>query len=640
MQDVQTLIHESRQLEQAQQFGEALNLLNQARRSYPGSRPLALRLGEFLERIKRYDAALELYDNMIEAADGSVEPAVTLGRARALFAVAKVREAAEIFDSLPDVLPDEPDVYTGMAGVRRELGNIQDAKLFVGRALMLAPGDQRAVHELARIQLAAGDKENAIKTLEGNCIREDQFGDSLDLWLDTLRDLRRERYIQEKLEYAAKQWPHKVEFIFGLGVQAHKAGEVSKARPALEQADRLSPNNHRILHEWGVMERVAGNLEFSQQLLARSLDLNPEQPATLRVYGTEHKFQYGDKEFTRLNYAAARIAESEPMEQVHFHYALGKAYEDVTELDTAFRHYEAAGQKKRKSERYDERGTSMMFNVLPQVVNAKALEAYRETGCQSDVPVFILGMPRSGTSLIEQILSSHPDIFGAGELKFVPPAVDNIRYGNNRLNINEPEPAFPSEANASWLARGEWYLEKVMALADKPYKRIVDKMPGNFSMVPLISAMLPNAKIIHSRRHPVETCLSNYRIHFAEGQLWSYNLRELGRYYRRYWQLMKFWREQFPGVMYEVRYEDNVADVEGQARKLIDYLELPWNEGVLKFYDTDRPVRTASATQVRKPIYKSSTNRWRKFEKYLGPLLEELGDVVPEYEAEIAHLNG
>jgi len=161
----------------------------------------------------------------------------------------------------------------------------------------------------------------------------------------------------------------------------------------------------------------------------------------------------------------------------------------------------------------------------------------------------------------------------------------------------------------------------------------VDKMPGNFNFVGLIHLILPKAKIIHSQRDPVETCLSCYRIHFAEGQQWSYNLRELGRYYRRYWHLMLHWREVLPGVMYEIKYEDNVEDVEGSARALIAHLGLPWTDNCLRFYETERPVKTASASQVRKPIYNTSINRWRKYERYLEPLLEELGDIPAQYNA-------
>lgn len=638
MLDIQKTIEESIRLEKAQQYQDAVNLIQEARRKQPGARGLHVRMAQLFETLKQPDTALQMYRNLIEHQPEKIEPVVQLGLARSLLNVGQADAALENFQQLRTAGIKHPDVLSGLANIHRARGKLTEARSFVEQALKSAPGDKWATHELAKLQIAENKVDEAIATLETNWLREDQYGDSLDLWISTLREFKRERYLQERLEEAAAKWPHKVEFIFGLGVQAHRQGEVSKARRALQHADELSPNNYRILHEWGVMERMAGNIPHSQELLSKSLSINPEQPAALRTYGGEHKYKYGDAEFTRLNYAAAKLADVEPIEQVHLHYALGKAFEDVNELDTAFRHYETAGAKKRRIEKYDERASNRMFQVMPQVVNAQTKKLHPQKGSESDVPVFILGMPRSGTSLLEQILSSHPDVYGAGELKFLPPAVDNIRYGNNRINLGEPEPAFPYDAEASWEARGDWYVEKLKGLADKPYKRIVDKMPGNFTLVGLIDAVLPNAKIIHSRRHPVEVCLSNYRIHFAEGQFWSYNQRELGRYYRRYWDLMKHWREQFPDAMLEVRYEDNVADVEGQARKIIDYLGLPWHEGVLEFYNADRPVKTASASQVRKPIYTTSTNRWRKFEKYLQPLLEELGPVVEEYEAEIAHL--
>jgi hypothetical protein len=529
-------------------------------------------------------------------------------------------------------MPNDPEVLSGLAACRRLDGKLGEANQLVMRAQAASPGYKRAVYELAQVQIAMKEEEAAVSTLEANVLRDDLHGDSLDLWMETLRSLKRERYLLDRLKEASARWPHKTEYAFGLAVQAHRQGEFTVAKPAFELSDKLSPNNYRILHEWGVFERIAGNVKLSQELIQRSLAINPEQPSALRTFGTEHKYAYGDPEFQRLNFAVAKLADVSQIEQVHMHYAMGKAFEDVSELDAAFRHYEMAGVKKRKIESWDEAGNARMFDVIPSAVNAERKKLDAQPGCESEVPVFIMGMPRSGTSLMEQILSSHPDVFGAGELKLLGPAVDNIQFGMNRMNLNDPEPAFAYDKNASWKERGEWYVERMQKLADKPYKRIVDKMPGNFIMLGLANAIMPKARIIHSRRHPVETCLSNYRIHFAEGQTWSYNLRELGRYYRRYWNLMQHWREQFPEALYEVRYEDNVADVEGQARKLIDYLGLPWYDGVLEFYNTDRPVKTASATQVRKPIYTTSTNRWKRFEKYLKPLLEEIHDIVELYE--------
>ena len=637
MQESEKAIEESISLEKAQRYSDAMQLIQDARRKAPGDRLLAIRLAQLFEAIKQPQNALNIYRQLAEAQPQAQEATLLVGMGRCLVATAQFTQAAQLLGQLTAKAP-HADVLVGLAACHRHKGEHQQALDLLERVLKTQPGYKWAVHEKAQVQLATKQVEEAIGTLEGNALREDQYGDSLDLWMNTLHGLKRERYMQEKLQAAADKWPHKVEFIFGLGVQAHRAGEVSVARRNFKRADELNPNNHKILHEWGVMERIAGNIELSQQLLARSLELNPEQPGTLRTYGQEHKYVYGDPVFTRLNFTAAKLADVEVIEQIHLHYALAKANEDVSELDTAFRHYEIAGVKKRKLDRYNEKASAQLFQIMPKVVNAETFKLAPQAGCKSEVPVFILGMPRSGTSLMEQILSSHPDVYGAGELKFMPAVVDNIQFGHNRINLNEPEPAFPYDDNASWEARGQRYVEHLQQLADKPCLRIVDKMPGNFTLVGMIHAILPNARIIHSRRHPVETCLSNYRIHFAEGQLWSYNQRELGRYYKRYWNLMKLWRQEFPEAMLEVRYEDNVADVESQARKIIDYLGLGWNDNCLNFYNTDRPVKTESASQVRKPIYTTSTNRWRKYEKYLGPLLEELGDIVPEYEAEIAHL--
>ncbi len=636
MNDSKALIEKTRDLEGAQRYAEALKLIQEGRRGNPQDRMLAIRHAQLLEVTKQVSLAIGIYRGLIDSQPDKQEADLLIGLARCLLKSAQYEQAAKMFGQVQAKLPRHPDVLIGLAGCRRHKGALNEAERLVQEALAVSPDYKPAVHELAEIQIANKNLEESVRTLERNVLREDLYGDSLDLWLAQLKKLNRDRYAQEQLEAMVERYPKKVEFIFAHGVLAHRAGEISIARPALEQAARLSPNNYRILYELGVMERVAGNIERSQELVGQALAVNPDQPAALRTYGNDHPYKYGDAVFTRLNLAAARLADVPVIDQVHLHYALAKAYEDVKELDTAFRHYGIGGEKKRRLETYNERNTARIFQILPQVVTKQTFLASNQRGCESEIPVFILGMPRSGTSLMEQILSSHPEIFGAGELKFMTGILDNIEFGGRRIKLNDAEPVFGYDENASWEKRGQRYVDKLERLADKPYKRIVDKMPGNFNFVGLIHAILPKAKIIHSMRHPMETCLSCYRIHFAEGQQWSYNLRELGRYYKRYWGLMRHWREQFPEAVYEVRYEDNVADVEGQARRLIDYLGLEWNDRCLEFYNTDRPVRTASASQVRKPIYTTSTNRWRKYEQYLKPLLDELGPVVETYEAELA----
>lgn len=643
MDAVETIIAESTKLLERQEYVPALKAVATARRmeQFKRDRKLALHHAVLLEKIKSFPEALQLYKSLAEAqaqAKAPTEGSLVIGMARCLLRTGRPADAQRMFEQVIQKAPKHPDVLVGLAECQRLKSDFAAADAFIARALDSKPDYPPAIHEKAEVLIARKDDDGAIATLEKNAFRNDLHGDSLDLWLTTLKRLGRDRYTQEKLADAMRQFPERVEYAFGYGVVTHRAGEIPLARPALELADKMNPQNPRILHELGVLERTAGNIPLSQSYLERSLTISPEQPAALRSFGTEYKYSYGDAAFTRLGYAAAQLADLSQIEQVQMHYALGKAFEDVGELDTAFRHYEIAGRKKRKLESWSERNSARMVDLMVKHVTAETFAATRQRGSESQTPVFILGMPRSGTSLLEQILSSHGDVFGAGELKFLSGVLDNIIIGSTRMGLNDAEPVFKTEENASWAARGDRFAQKLEALAGAPYKRIVDKMPGNYSMIGLIHAILPNAKIIHSRRHPVETCLSNYRIHFGEGQLWSYNLRELGRQYRRYDRIMRHWRQEFPGVVYDVRYEDNVADVEGQARKLIEYLGLEWRDECLSFYNTERPVRTASATQVRKPIYTTSTNRWRKYEKYLGPLLEELGDLVPQYEAEIAHL--
>jgi hypothetical protein len=237
-------------------------------------------------------------------------------------------------------------------------------------------------------------------------------------------------------------------------------------------------------------------------------------------------------------------------------------------------------------------------------------------GARSSLPVFVVGMPRSGTTLIEQILASHPLVHAAGELRTLDGLSDAIA-------------GFPASvaglSDAQLKALGEAYLARVAPLA-AGRRHVVDKMPSNFLLCGLIRLILPEAKIIHSRRDPVDTCLSCYAKLFAGEQAFTYDQTELGRFHRAYQALMAHWRSVLPASHFiEVDYEAVVDDIEGQARRMLDFLGLPWDARVLKFHETERPVRTASVNQVREPIYRTSARRWKKHAPQLGPLLAALG---------------
>jgi tetratricopeptide (TPR) repeat protein len=618
-------------------FQDGIEILRKGLRQFPGNPDLVFELAHLHEKLKMWPQAQSIYAKLVEPG-GKMKGPVAIGLAHCMLGEAKYEEARKILAPLMQAAPKNIDVLVSLARCAEHRKDTIDGQKLIDRARAIAPHDKSVIHQQARLHVANKAYSEAVTLLEGNIDRDDPYGDSIDLWLDALKTQKRDLYLREKLQEYVKKHPQRPEFLFGLGLTYSRAGEVDNARNALGKVSKMLPNNHRVLYEIGVLERLAGNIEKSQELFSKVLELKPNHPAALRTFGVDHKYQYGDKYFTTLNTEAANLTGMQPMEQVQFHFALGKAFDDVVELPTAFRHYATGGAKKRKLETFSEQSSARMFDLMKKIVTKEFIDKSNQTGSQDETPVFILGMPRSGTSLMEQILSSHPDIYGGGELKYMTSALENMDVAGRRLKFGDVEAAFTYDENAPWTQRGDWYSNMLRSLTkDKP-KRIVDKMPGNFNFVGLIHAILPKARIIHSRRHPVETCLSCYRILFAEGHQWTYNLSELGRYYRRYWDLMQHWREQFPDAMLEVRYEDNVADVEGSARRLIDYLGLEWNDSCLNFYNLDRPVKTASASQVRKPIYTTSVNRWRKYEAYLGPLLEEIGDIVEAYEKEIAHL--
>jgi hypothetical protein len=310
-------------------------------------------------------------------------------------------------------------------------------------------------------------------------------------------------------------------------------------------------------------------------------------------------------------------------ERIDLHFALGKAYEDLGRHAEAFRQWLDGNALKRQHIVYNEAETLETFQWMQTAFPLEVFQGRSNAGHPSAVPIFILGMPRSGTTLIEQILASHPQVFAGGELPHLTTAVNGIRTIVDGL-VGLPQLGL-SLTDAEIRDLSARYIAETTRLAPSA-ERITDKMPANFRFVGLIHLALPNATIIHAARDPVDTCLSCFSKLFSAGQNHTYELAELGRYYRAYQALMEHWHRVLPtGRILDVRYEDVVSDLEGQARRLVAHCGLDWDSRCLDFYRTERPVRTASATQVRQPIYNSSIGRWQIHEPFLGPLLAELG---------------
>ena len=327
-------------------------------------------------------------------------------------------------------------------------------------------------------------------------------------------------------------------------------------------------------------------------------------------------FAEGDRHVALAEVLARDMASLPDEDQTHLHFALGRIYGDLGQYQQSFRHLVEGNALKRKQLAYDEAAVLARFDVTRSLFSAEVMEERAGLGDPSDAPVFILGMPRSGTTLVEQILASHPEVHGAGELGDFEIAV---------ASLGDADGTPPDVGGEELRAIGARYVERVRALAPAA-RRITDKMPGNFRFAGLIHLALPNARIIHTSRDPVDTCLSCFSILFGGDQPYSYDLGELGRYYRAYASLMAHWRAVLPkGFMLEVRYEALVADFEPQARRIVAHCGLAWDNSCLDFHTAARPVRTASSAQVRRPIYQSSVGRSRPYAGMLRPLLATLG---------------
>ena len=305
------------------------------------------------------------------------------------------------------------------------------------------------------------------------------------------------------------------------------------------------------------------------------------------------------------------------------HLAAGKILNDLGRYNQAMDHFLKG--KAFKAHEYDIDLYRKRVDSIVGLFDAKLFSEKAGYGNPSEEPVFVLGMPRSGTTLTEQICSSHPDVHGAGELTKLGRMADSIG-----LKL-EPERPFGQSILSMTSQQSQALAEEYLSYLHQHSSaslRVIDKLPHNFELIGLIGILFPNARIIHCRRDPIDNCVSCFFSNLQEGHSYSYDLATLGKVYREYDRLMRHWQTIFPGRIFENRYEDMISDQEGQSRRLIDYLGLPWDDACLRFFEKEGSVRTISRWQVRQPIYKSSVKRWKNYESEIQPLIEALGDLA------------
>jgi tetratricopeptide (TPR) repeat protein len=554
-------------------------------------------------------------------------PAAALQSAQTIFDEAlrnhlagRIAEAIAGYQRAILAKPDYAEAHNNLATAFLAQGRLEDAVARYRRALSLKPDYAEAHSNLAVALIAQGKIADGVPCYERaialNPGRADiHYNLGIALASQGRTDEAAARY-----RHALALKPDYAEAHNNLGNLLAAQNNTTDAGFHFAQSLAIDPRNFEAHNNMGNAFRDQGRFDLALSHYSRAIEIRPASVESHYNRAMVKTFQHSDADLNAMEELAAR-GDLQPGSAPFIHSALAKALEDCGDYDRAFAHLREGNDLKRARIHYDEAAALGFFKRISAVFDCGLFNRFRGAGDPSLVPVFVLGMPRSGSTLIEQILASHPKIHGAGELEHPPHTSDAAPF-------LFPESVLSLDGDA--LARmGRSYVARLPPLAAGRLLT-VNKLPNNFLYIGLIRLILPNARIIHTVRNPIDTCLSCYSTLFTSGQLFSYDLRELGRYYRGYNELMTHWRSVLaPGAMLDVVYEDVVDDLEGQARRLIDYCGLPWDNRCLDFHTTHRPVYTASAVQVRQPLFRGSIHRWRKFEAGLGPLLDELGDLVP-----------
>ncbi len=519
--------------------------------------------------------------------------------------------------------PDDADLLSDFAGVLQKLGRFDEALACCQRALAHAPDHAAAQFNLAVVLQDMDDLPGAIAHYERALTLRPGFAKAWNNLANALQKLGRREEAATAYREALALDPDYADAHANLGKALQALGRDDQAIEHLARAVALDSSRAALHNEYGVALLAAGRMGEAQQAFERATHLAPDNVTFHFNLASFLAFSAEDPRLPALEKLAADEPALDEEARTSLHFALGKACSDLQQPDKAFGHLAEGNRLKRGRTAYDEQAMLRHFDDISAIFTPELMQAKQGGGFRSDAPIFVVGMPRSGTTLIEQILASHSQVFGAGEIDAFS------RIVAETAGTPEAPAIFPHGARNLSQEQlreiGGRYVDFVTRLAPGA-ARIVDKLPGNFALAGLIHLALPDARIVHARRNAADTCFSCFSLLFAEDQPYAYDLGELGRYYRAYAGLMDHWRRALPpGAMIEVQYEDLVADFNGEARRLIAHCGLEWQESCLAFHETRRPVRTASVAQVRRPLYADSVGRWRPYAAHLRPLLRELG---------------
>ncbi|HUE65585.1 MAG TPA: sulfotransferase [Rhizomicrobium sp.] len=536
-------------------------------------------------------------------------------------------EAIGLLQRAVAAYPLAPEAHNNLGMALNLAKRHDEAVPVLEKAVSLSPSDAVARNNLGVAHQALGHRELAVACFQRACQLRPDYVEALSNFGAALHMLKRDESAVAVLSRALQVNPRFAQAHSNLAAALLSLDRIDDAVAACERAISLDRGNAEAQAQAGTTFLALGKFEEARRRLGEAVRLAPSNPSFYGKLVSCYTVEPADPHLKAMEQLHARIDELPGDGPTELHFALAKAYTDTGEHQRAFDQLTKGNDLKRRSLQYDEATTLCWLGRIGDIFSPELMRRNAGLGALSAKPVFIVGMMRSGSTLVEQILVSHPAIVGAGERPYLREAYERVRQ---QMGTELPYPEFMETARQKQLTDiGRAYLTLLenTPLAGEA-SRITDKMLSNFAMVGLIHLALPNARIIHTCRDPVATCLSAYSKLFTDEQPFTYDLGELGRYYAAYRRLMAHWREVLPaGVMLDVQYESLVDNFEAEARRIVAHCGLDWDEKCLSFYETERAVRTASAAQVRKPIYKSATGRWRPSDDLLAPLLAGLNSM-------------
>ena len=541
--------------------------------------------GEAYRAGRRFDVAVERYRQAIQLRPEFAGAHNNLGNAykemgRTEDAVGSYRRAIEID-------PNFPLSHNNLGLCIDSIGRPTEALTHFREALRLFPDYAEAHTNVGNVLLKLGQSEGATVSFE--------------------------RAITVAPQLAAAH--------LGLGIALDEQGRPDDAIGSYKKALTINPNFAAAHNNLGNALDQIGSRDAAIENFKKAIELQP-------AYAEAHR------NLTRI---APDVADADAIERLlaldgisdldatHCQFALGNIHHHRKDFDEAFTRYGIGNGLRRRASDYDATKFTSYVDRLIDIYSESYCETLKDLGSQSNLPVFVLGMPRSGTTLVEQIIASHPDAHGAGELKTVADFERTIASRHEQQGVY-PE-LMPTCDHETITELADAYVEMQQLRAPNA-KRVTDKMPDNFIRIGLIKTLFPNASIIHCKRNALDTCVSNLLHYFATGNEFAFDQHDLGRFYLDYERLMTHWQTAFPGSMYDVRYEELVSEQEAVSRQLIDHIGLPWDERCLDFHKHERAVHTFSSQQVRQRIYSSAVSRWKHYEKHLATLIEMLPDAV------------